>query len=369
MAKFFNPKEDIIDLQVTSYGKHALSKGEFVPKYYAFFDDDILYDSQWASSSYGEQQNEIKDRLINETPRIKVTPALSGVETSIKKSVEMVKHGLAEVGAKQIQPAKDKHFALPMPLGTTALGSNTLPAWDFYLLKGEISDSTSYYSGSEAAPHIKIPQINAEITYTVKPFTSEQIVPLGESEAKALATGIEGSLSSDADTVGVWGGLVEDFVDGSKLKVYKDSLIIELNEENTDYLADNFDIEVYEVQQVTGSSYPGDNGVQILEELVPLYFARGKRSDLGVSYLSDEHFDLDELLSDPDSNYVEYFLEINVDNEIDSSVVCAHLPSEKSRRKNLLREVDCTRSEGITMVDAGMGAYRDSIDVDPEDCD
>ena len=41
---FFNKKEDVIDLQLTQYGKYLLSQGKLKPVYYAFFDDDILYD-------------------------------------------------------------------------------------------------------------------------------------------------------------------------------------------------------------------------------------------------------------------------------------------------------------------------------------
>ena len=39
---FFNRKEDVLDIQMTQYGKYLLSKGVFRPVYYAFFDDDIL---------------------------------------------------------------------------------------------------------------------------------------------------------------------------------------------------------------------------------------------------------------------------------------------------------------------------------------
>ena len=39
--KFFNKKEDVLDIQLTQYGKHLLSKGELEPTYYAFFDDDV----------------------------------------------------------------------------------------------------------------------------------------------------------------------------------------------------------------------------------------------------------------------------------------------------------------------------------------
>ena len=38
--EFFNKKEDVIDLQLTQYGRHLLSKGQFNPVYYSFFDDN-----------------------------------------------------------------------------------------------------------------------------------------------------------------------------------------------------------------------------------------------------------------------------------------------------------------------------------------
>jgi len=45
---FFNPKEDVLDIKLTQYGKWRLSQGELSPSYYLFFDDDILYDANCA---------------------------------------------------------------------------------------------------------------------------------------------------------------------------------------------------------------------------------------------------------------------------------------------------------------------------------
>ena len=41
---FFDSKEEVIKIELTQFGKYLLSKGKFAPKYYAFFDDDIVYD-------------------------------------------------------------------------------------------------------------------------------------------------------------------------------------------------------------------------------------------------------------------------------------------------------------------------------------
>ena len=82
MAKFLNKKEQVYDLQLTSYGHYLLSIGSFKPKYYTFLDDNILYDKRYAEVYYrndspttttesslsntsvvGEQQNEIHKRI------------------------------------------------------------------------------------------------------------------------------------------------------------------------------------------------------------------------------------------------------------------------------------------------------------------
>ena len=67
--KFLNKKEQVIDLEITPYGKSLLSMGRFKPEYYAFFDDDVLYDSQYAGAA--EHQNSasvrIRDALQLET--------------------------------------------------------------------------------------------------------------------------------------------------------------------------------------------------------------------------------------------------------------------------------------------------------------
>mgnify|MGYP003142231761 CR=1 FL=1 len=41
--EFFNKKQDVLDLQLTGYGKQLLSRGLFKPFYYTFSDDGVLY--------------------------------------------------------------------------------------------------------------------------------------------------------------------------------------------------------------------------------------------------------------------------------------------------------------------------------------
>ena len=58
---FLNKKEDVVDIAVTPHGKYLISKGKFKPKFYAFFDDDVVYDGKYIDLS--EDQNDIIGRI------------------------------------------------------------------------------------------------------------------------------------------------------------------------------------------------------------------------------------------------------------------------------------------------------------------
>ena len=48
---FFDRKEEVLEIQLTPHGRYLLSLGEFQPVYYSFFDDDIVYDSNYIGYS------------------------------------------------------------------------------------------------------------------------------------------------------------------------------------------------------------------------------------------------------------------------------------------------------------------------------
>ena len=67
--ELFNKREDVIDLELTPYGELLLLEGVFKPTYYAFFDDEVLYDSRYAGIEV-EAQNKIKDRIKEKHGRV-----------------------------------------------------------------------------------------------------------------------------------------------------------------------------------------------------------------------------------------------------------------------------------------------------------
>ena len=69
--EFFNKKEEVLDLQLTQYGKYLLSIGKLNPAYYTLHDDNVIYDSQFSQGT--EPQNEARVRIQSDTPSPKDT--------------------------------------------------------------------------------------------------------------------------------------------------------------------------------------------------------------------------------------------------------------------------------------------------------
>ena len=59
-----------MQIEMTPYGRYLYSIGKFRPHSYEFVDDDILY-----KSGSSEDQESIHNRIINETPKLKINRA------------------------------------------------------------------------------------------------------------------------------------------------------------------------------------------------------------------------------------------------------------------------------------------------------
>ena len=49
--EFFNKKEDVMDIVMTRKGREHYASGTFDPTYYAFYDDEVIYDIQYVTGS------------------------------------------------------------------------------------------------------------------------------------------------------------------------------------------------------------------------------------------------------------------------------------------------------------------------------
>ncbi len=108
--QFFDDKQEVMDVVITPYGKHLLSQGTFKPEYYAFFDDDILYDSLWVSgSSITETQNAIEGRIQEQTPRTKQQSTYLGVESTIEARNAIIRDAIDDFADSGSIVVQDTH--------------------------------------------------------------------------------------------------------------------------------------------------------------------------------------------------------------------------------------------------------------------
>ena len=128
---FFNKKTDVIDIELTPYGRYLLSIGKLKPKYYEFTDDDILYDIS-ADGTSTEGNENAHNRIVTNTPKLKTLYLKKGVESDSQENfglaVEMNKH-IDEVRIMTQEVSYNQKDL--MPLGRSSYSSQVLPNFHF----------------------------------------------------------------------------------------------------------------------------------------------------------------------------------------------------------------------------------------------
>jgi len=271
---FFDDKEEVLEVQLTQYGKQLLMSGKFEPQYYAFFDEGILYDSQYGG--FAENQNNAETR-VRSTPSLKSQYAYTGIDTTITKNNNLIRANKKE----HLQQSYEKNYALYNSLGNSSLMSEKYPAWNVQFIKGFMSSSVNYLSSSFNI--MKIPQLSSSMVYNVE---------LGQDDSFAR------------------GFYDKKYDDGSYIKIQEDYILLQVDEQNTDFNKENFDIEVFIVETVP------DNKIQsgAREELKPLYFV--KREE-------DKEDSIEALFPKLNPTFVEYYFDIECDNEINERLLNA----------------------------------------------
>ncbi len=324
---FFNKKEEVIDIQLTQYGKHLLSKGEFRPVSYAFFDDNVLYDSSYAGLET-ESQNSIEPRIQEDTPALKTQYIYYGAETEILRIAEEIRGTNGAVPS--MQPVADKHYALAAPLGTSALHTDKLPSWHLRYFAAELDDSIQYVTG--AHPTMKIPQLSSNIVYKTEMYDNNSISP---NIAAARKGGFGSTVKTQTSVESEYMMTSQKFDDGTYFVTTGDQLLVEITEQNTDFFKENFDIEVFIVEEVdvTGSvKTPGMNTKKNKKEILrPLNFPLIAPTVVdGLLVRPDV-----QKTTDQDQDDVGYYFEVNVDNEIPPETLCAIIANLKSQGADL----------------------------------
>lgn len=333
---FKDKKEEVLEIELTAFGKHLLSKGKFKPVYYSFFDDDIVYDWKYSGDSQ-EDQNYAETRILEETPTNEVQVSFSSAEKRVYEQVEMVRTGNKEL-KEAFQATPERHYSLSAPLGKSSVLDDFFPAWQINLYGSGIASDTTVDQGDH--PTLQIPQINVDkINYKTR------VIPLeGSGEER----------TPWYDTTSI--AYEEQFDDGSSLIVKPQHLILEVDEENTQPLSENFDIEIFIIEDevIDGNT---------VESLTPLNFIKRNENIKDGILLDEQEVDsLDE--EDIDETYVEYYFDVFTDKDVSKELLCK-LGYRTNYSKRGYIKVECDERE----LDSAADIYES--DVEPpfgDDC-
>ncbi len=284
---FYNKKEEVIEVRLTSFGKTLYSKGKLKPAYYAFFDDDVVYDS-----SYGSAGGDVDSR-IKETPRSRAQYTYSTVENytpSREEESTFEDQNAPFPGQRRnILFEEQKRKDIKMPIGTSGNENSYYPSWKALMLQGEIEASKPYIEMTSETPSIDIPQIDVQ----QREFISKAI------QSTDSNSNVYGYVFPDGSSVTLEEGEDAEF-------------LLFLQEKNASSHAKNFSIEVFEVEETDGKEF-----------LRPLNLLKPNEVDRHI----------DELIVDNEKNpntnikitdnpaMVEYYFDMEIDDEIDPAII------------------------------------------------
>lgn len=296
---FFDKKQDVLKIELTPYGRSLLSNGRLMPKYYAFFDDDIVYDIECLGSS--EEQSEIKNRILVDTPRLKPQRDLTSPEGLISNF---------EVNEGSTRPhSKVSLNYLTEPIGTSDGTENNASSWHITTLLGEINsvEPTLNISGSYLR---QIPQIDLELEYTMQIKNTSDDHP------------VRGRISSPSAPIS------KVFDDGTYIDLIEEQIIARIIEENGFSFKESLEVEAYLFEE---------DGETLRE----------------LKMLPKTKTIVDGLLVEPDPRYIEidetyleYYIDLSLDEDIPDSDICKGI--SRLKREDILVDiqVECEEEQG-----------------------
>lgn len=311
---FFNKKEDVIKIQLTPHGRKLLSQGKLMPSYYAFLDDDILYDATRGGVS--ENNSQSKDRILSETPYMKPQTNYKGVDSS----------------KSDMNSKKEQVTYLQQKIGSNNTAETRSAGWNVTALLGEIESSQNTLSGSTTAVQ-PIPQLEFELNYTMSAGNAANL----EIANQGLI--FNRNLPS----------LVKP--DGSFVDIIPEQILLNIFERNGFFHKDSYEIEVY--------LYEKDETE--IDRKLKFYNQDNQITNNMLEDSTNNSADVSEELT---NEFVEYYLDIAIDKEIPEEDICKGLRRLKIKDIFLDIEVECPDRDDLDVNIYGTRVRQEDL----EDC-
>tara|TARA_R100000008_G_C3584053_1_gene170755 strand:- start:451 stop:1506 length:1056 start_codon:yes stop_codon:yes gene_type:complete len=328
---FLDKKEQVINFELTSYGRHLLSLGKLKPEYYAFFDDDVMYNNE------SESQGTTKGRILNETPYCDAQSTLIGIENKLFSSEQY-----GDSADERYPQTYEKINSLNYSLGTSdSLSHDKTPYWKVTNLQGETSKASKIFTTTQqftnpgganynanarlsgSLPFKNIPQIEMNLDYEIS--IGNIYLEYEEYEDPA---------SPNLP-------LTEIMSDGSYLSINEEQILMHFLEENSFTHKDSFEVEVYLYDHT-------DNNKLIPLKLIKRHTSENKiKNDLLVDGTEElDAFGLNELGLGPiGPDMVEYYFDLRTDKQIPEEDICDGILNLKRKEIFLDLDYDCLERE------------------------
>jgi hypothetical protein len=339
---FFNKKTEVMNIELTPYGRYLLSIGKLKPKYYDFSDDDIIYDISTDGASK-ESPQEAHNRIVTNTPKLKSVVAKKGVESDAQEDYSSTAGmNISIDNTRTLSQEVSYNQNGISPMGKSSYESSILPSFQVTTLQGRITGSVAHLSSSIV--QLPIPQIDIDLVVTA---TTASAVNVNFEQFE-------------------YASFVDD--DGKFVYLQFTNPIIHLKEFGSFYEKENFEIEVFEVNNDYTYSYQG----QIVgannrhQSLTPKKFKMYKQPIVNDMLVDIEYADAvgysDKAATD---DMVQYFFSLQLDEDIPREDLCEAVDSVDINNKFLDEELICPdiRTERFDI-------YSSRVDPsDLEDCD
>ena len=300
--KFLNKKEQVFDIQLTPYGKHKLSAGNLKPVYYAFFDDNVIYDLEYAGGS--ENQNDTHKRIKQETQFLESQTLFRQV-----MSGAVVAGGILQ---ETIYEQDENLFTSEGFIGDARLlseNTDVAPAWKLITMQNNITSSAS----EDTKNKFKIPQINITASYILQTREPRDL-EIRQSSVREI----------NART--------PLFSDNRLIELEMNDPLVYLEELNTELLNENFDIEVFQVTRGTNE-----------DDFRQLFFQSKSPQVVNGMLVSAQPVTNNSKIT---TGSVEYYFSIAKDREVDPRLACKYVNQFNSENYLIDLDFDCSDADG-----------------------
>jgi len=294
-----------------------LSIGKLKPTYYAFFDDNVLYDGEYAGIKEG--QNTIGNRIKNETQYLEGFINFEDLQKKVTDRAGQTLNFLTlpTNPTQDMKVAARNIYRYDKIIGDAYLEgeTNKAPAWKVVTLQGRISGS----SLSDTLRSSSVPQVDIDVNYTLR---------IQDAELNFDPSGVR-----DINNVSA------RFIDNRVIKLDMDDVLIYVEEMNTQILTENYDIEIFEIEKNTSD--------RAKDRLTRKYFERE------IPQIEDGFMKFAQPIKNPEEELtmvsVEYYFDALVDSEINPRAACqgAEIFNKQSYYVDLDFECDDSPQESI----------------------